>query len=182
MCWAARLSFPTCPHSRTPAPRINPTPSPFSPVPDLPFRGLGARPVENNVQWNWSCQWQQQRRLLSPRPPNCPPPAWELPSPPTTPLPKKHQCLFHPHLAGLLERRGQEGGGDLGRLKRSLQKNTLDLKSFLYSPNGASSFHLLFSPAPFIRSALETGTETQYSSLLPSPCVQVSCSPGQENC
>lgn len=52
------------------------------------------------------------------------PPAWELPSPPTTPLPKEHQCPFHPHLAGLLERRrGQEGGGgDLGRLKPSLKK------------------------------------------------------------
>lgn len=89
------------------------------------------------------------------------PRAWELPSPPTAPLPKKHQCPFHPHLAGLLERRrSQEGGGDLGRLKRSLQKNTLDLKSFLYPPNGASSFHLFFSPAPFIRIALETGTDT----------------------
>lgn len=68
--------------------------------------------------------------------------------------------------------------GSNGAFKK---KNTLDLKSFLYSPNGTSSFHLLFSPAPFIRIALETGTETQYSSLLPSPCMQVSRSPGEEN-
>lgn len=75
MCWATGLNFPTCPRSpRTPAPRINPTPSPFSIVLDLPFRGLGARPVENNVQWNWSCQLQHQRRLLPPRPLDCPPP------------------------------------------------------------------------------------------------------------
>lgn len=42
------------------------------------------------------------------------------------------------------------------------KNNTLDLKSFLYPPNGASSFHLFFSPAPFLSIALETGTETRH--------------------
>uniref|UniRef100_A0ABK0LNH2 Tubulin polymerization-promoting protein family member 2 n=1 Tax=Rattus norvegicus TaxID=10116 RepID=A0ABK0LNH2_RAT len=47
----------------------------------------------------------------------------------------------------------------------------LDLKSFLYPRNRAPSFPLLFSPTPFIRIALETGTETWHSSFLPSPWV-----------
>lgn len=71
-------------------PRIIPTPSPFSPVPELPFRGLGTKPVGNNGQWNPSCQLQHQHRLPPQTPkllsPSClgttlPP----LPSPLATP-------------------------------------------------------------------------------------------------
>ena len=111
-----RLDFsPPAPFPGSLPPEV-PTPSSFSLVPELPFRGLGTRPVGNNGQWNWSCQLQHQLRLPPPRPLNClPPPAWEPPHTTTltTPShPRNINAPFIPTWQGLLERRGQEGGGD----------------------------------------------------------------------
>ena len=107
--------LPTCTLSRFPSPR-GPHPILLQPGSWVAISGAG-----HQASWE---QWPMELELPTatpaqtapPRPLNClPPPAWEPPHTTTltTPShPRNINAPFIPTWQGLLERRGQEGGGD----------------------------------------------------------------------